>query len=160
VFLCISPWNFPLAIFTGQVSAALAAGNAVLAKPAELNAARRRTRRAAAGTKPACRPKRCTFCPVPDASSARGRRPTRASRVLRSPARPRRRSGSTSHFAARNSPIGVLIAETGGQNAMLVDSSALPEQVVLDAVQSGFNSAGQRCSRLRVLISRKTSRRA
>jgi RHH-type proline utilization regulon transcriptional repressor/proline dehydrogenase/delta 1-pyrroline-5-carboxylate dehydrogenase len=151
VFLCISPWNFPLAIFTGQVSAALAAGNAVLAKPAELTplvAAHAVRLLHEAGVPPEA----LHFLPGPGrVIGARATADPRVSGVAF--------TGSTEtaqrinqSLAARNSPIGVLIAETGGQNAMLVDSSALPEQVVLDAVQSGFNSAGQRCSALRVLI--------
>jgi RHH-type proline utilization regulon transcriptional repressor/proline dehydrogenase/delta 1-pyrroline-5-carboxylate dehydrogenase len=151
VFLCISPWNFPLAIFTGQVSAALAAGNAVLAKPAELTplvAAHAVRLMHEAGVPPDA----LHFLPGP--GRVIGARATADPRVAGVAF-----TGSTEtaerinqSLASRSAPIGVLIAETGGQNAMLVDSSALPEQVVLDAVQSGFNSAGQRCSALRVLI--------
>ena len=151
VFACISPWNFPLAIFTGQVAAALAAGNAVVAKPAEqtpLVAAQAVRLLLQAGV-----PARGAALPAGrrrHRRRARGRRPARCRRGVHRldgdgaphPPRARRRA---------KAPIPVLIAETGGQNAMIVDSSALPEQVVLDAVQSAFNSAGQRCSALRVL---------
>ncbi len=152
VFVCISPWNFPLAIFTGQIAAALAAGNAVLAKPAEQTPliATRAVQLLARSGRAAGR-----------AASAAGRRRERRrahrcrsarSPAWRSPARPRRRRRSIARWPIATAPIPVLIAETGGQNAMIVDSSALPEQVVMDVVQSGFNSAGQRCSALRVLF--------
>jgi RHH-type proline utilization regulon transcriptional repressor/proline dehydrogenase/delta 1-pyrroline-5-carboxylate dehydrogenase len=151
VFGCISPWNFPLAIFTGQISAALAAGNAVLAKPAEptaLIAHRAITLLHEAGIPPE------VLHFLPGQGSKLGARmvadPRLAGVVF---------TGSTETariiqrgFAARPGPIAALIAETGGQNAMLVDSSALPEQVIADVVLSAFNSAGQRCSALRVLF--------
>jgi len=150
VFVCISPWNFPLAIFTGQVAAALAAGNAVLAKPAEqtpLVAFRAVELLLAAGIPPAA----LHF--LPGDGAAIGGRAVADARVAGVAF-----TGSTetarliNHtLALRDGPIGVLIAETGGQNAMFVDSSALPEQVVLDSVHSAFNSAGQRCSALRLL---------
>ncbi|MEX0900227.1 MAG: bifunctional proline dehydrogenase/L-glutamate gamma-semialdehyde dehydrogenase PutA [Gammaproteobacteria bacterium] len=150
VFLCISPWNFPLAIFTGQVAAALAAGNAVLAKPAEtttLIASRAVELLLEAGI-PAD-----VLHLVPGSGSRIGKRVVPDLRVAGVVF-----TGSTEvaqtinrQLAARDGQIAVLIAETGGQNAMLVDSSALPEQVVLDIVASAFNSAGQRCSALRVL---------
>ena len=150
VFACISPWNFPLAIFTGQVAAALAAGNAVVAKPAEqtpLVAAQAVRLLLQAGV------------PVDVLHFLPGDGATVGGRLV---ADPRLAgvafTGSTETarvihrtLAAREGAIPVLIAETGGQNAMIVDSSALPEQVVLDAVASAFNSAGQRCSALRVL---------
>ncbi len=152
VVVCISPWNFPLAIFMGQVAAALAAGNAVLAKPAEetpLVAAVAVRLLHGAG--------------VPDAAlqlvpgdgrigaalvahdSVRGVMFTGSTDVARGIAR---------SLAGRLSPEGQLvplIAETGGQNAMIVDSSALTEQVVADVLMSAFKSAGQRCSALRLL---------
>ncbi len=150
VFLAISPWNFPLAIFTGQVSAALAAGNAVLAKPAEtttLIAHRAVELMHEAGVPTGV----LQF--VPGSGSRIGKRVIPDQRLAGVVF-----TGSTGvaqtinrQLAARDGAIPVLIAETGGQNAMLVDSSALPEQVVLDVVQSAFNSAGQRCSALRVL---------
>jgi RHH-type proline utilization regulon transcriptional repressor/proline dehydrogenase/delta 1-pyrroline-5-carboxylate dehydrogenase len=150
VFVCISPWNFPLAIFTGQVAAALAAGNGVLAKPAE------QTPLVAAQ---AVRLLHQAGIPgdvlhfLPGDGAIVGARAVADRRVAGVAF-----TGSTETariinrtLATREGPIPVLIAETGGQNAMIVDSSALPEQVVLDAVQSSFNSAGQRCSALRVL---------
>ena len=151
VFACISPWNFPLAIFTGQVTAALAAGNAVLAKPAEqtpLTAALAVQLLHAAGV-PAD-----VLQFLPGGGGTVGAALTRDPRVAGVVF-----TGSTEtarliekSLAARPGAIAAFIAETGGINAMLVDSSALPEQVVLDAVASGFNSAGQRCSALRVLL--------
>ncbi len=151
VFACISPWNFPLAIFTGQIAAALVAGNAVVAKPAThtpLVAARAVALLHAAGV------------PGPVLQFLPGRASTLGATLATDP-----RicgiavTGSTAtardiqlRLAQRNGPIVPLIAETGGQNAMIVDSSALPEQVVADALQSAFNSAGQRCSALRVLF--------
>ncbi|HEX7011241.1 MAG TPA: bifunctional proline dehydrogenase/L-glutamate gamma-semialdehyde dehydrogenase PutA [Steroidobacteraceae bacterium] len=150
VFVCISPWNFPLAIFTGQIAAALAAGNSVIAKPAEqtpLIAARAVRLLHEAGVPPEV----LHLLPGDGSVGARIVADPRVAGVAF--------TGSTEtakaihrSLANRDGPIPVLIAETGGQNAMIVDSSALPEQVVLDAVQSGFNSAGQRCSALRALF--------
>lgn len=151
VFACISPWNFPLAIFTGQVTAALAAGNAVLAKPAEQTPAI-----AMAATRilhEAGIPLQALQL-LPGEGVAVGARLTADPRVDGVAF-----TGSTETarlinraLAAREAPIAALIAETGGQNAMLVDSSALPEQVVKDVIASAFLSAGQRCSALRVLF--------
>jgi len=150
IFVCISPWNFPLAIFTGQVAAALAAGNAVLAKPAEqtpLVAYRAVELLLEAGVPPEV----LHFLPG-DGALVGGRAvaDTRVAGVAF--------TGSTETarlinrtLADKKGPIATMIAETGGQNAMFVDSSALPEQVVLDSVHSSFNSAGQRCSALRLL---------
>jgi RHH-type proline utilization regulon transcriptional repressor/proline dehydrogenase/delta 1-pyrroline-5-carboxylate dehydrogenase len=150
IFVCISPWNFPLAIFTGQVSAALAAGNAVLAKPAEqtpLVACRAIELMLEAGI-----PADVLHFLPGDGATIGGR--AVADRRVAGVAF----TGSTETarlinqaLAAKDGSIAVMIAETGGQNAMFVDSSALPEQVVLDSVYSAFNSAGQRCSALRVL---------
>ncbi|MCC5868573.1 MAG: bifunctional proline dehydrogenase/L-glutamate gamma-semialdehyde dehydrogenase PutA [Gammaproteobacteria bacterium] len=150
VFVCISPWNFPLAIFTGQVSAALVAGNAVIAKPAEqtpLVAARAVALLHEAGIPPQA------LQLLPGEGSVVGAALVADPRISGVAF-----TGSTvtaqhinRSLAARDGSIATLIAETGGQNAMLVDSSALPEQVVLDVVQSAFGSAGQRCSALRVL---------
>ncbi len=150
VFVCISPWNFPLAIFLGQVAAALAAGNAVVAKPAEqtpLVAARAVALLHEAGM-PATRA----------ASRARRRRrwaqalsPIRASPGSPLPARPKSAAPSTARSPQKSGPIVPLIAETGGINAMIVDATALPEQVTDDVVASAFRSAGQRCSALRLL---------
>ena len=150
VFLCISPWNFPLAIFLGQVSAALMAGNTVIAKPAEqtpLIAARAVELLIEAGLPPAA----IAFLPADGELTGKTLVPdTRIAGVCF--------TGSTEvarlinrTLANRDGAIVPLIAETGGQNAMIVDSSALPEQVVDDVITSAFRSAGQRCSALRVL---------
>jgi RHH-type proline utilization regulon transcriptional repressor/proline dehydrogenase/delta 1-pyrroline-5-carboxylate dehydrogenase len=150
VFACISPWNFPLAIFTGQVAAALAAGNTVVAKPAEqtpLVAAQAVRLLLQAGVPPQA----LHFLPG-DGAQVGGRLvadPRVAGVAFTGSTETARIIHRT--LAARDGAIPVLIAETGGQNAMIVDSSALPEQVVVDAAQSAFNSAGQRCSALRVL---------
>ncbi|MCC7198955.1 MAG: bifunctional proline dehydrogenase/L-glutamate gamma-semialdehyde dehydrogenase PutA [Gammaproteobacteria bacterium] len=151
VFACISPWNFPLAIFTGQVCAALAAGNAVLAKPAEqtpLVAARAVQLLLEAGV-----PANVLHF-LPGDGAVVGGRMTSDSRLAGVAF-----TGSNEtvrlinqSLAARPGGLAVLIGETGGQNAMIVDSSALPEQVVNDVLYSGYNSAGQRCSALRVLF--------
>ncbi len=151
VFACISPRTFPLAIFTGQVTAALAAGNCVVAKPAEqtpLVAA------AMVRVLHACGVPGDVFHFLPGRGSKIGSALTGDPRVAGVAL-----TGSTEtarminrKLAEHDGPLPVLIAETGGQNAMLVDSSALPEQVVTDAVMSAFNSAGQRCSALRVLF--------
>ncbi|MBT8090164.1 MAG: bifunctional proline dehydrogenase/L-glutamate gamma-semialdehyde dehydrogenase PutA [Gammaproteobacteria bacterium] len=150
VFVCISPWNFPLAIFTGQVAAALAAGNAILAKPAAptpLIAYRAVQLMLEAGV-PAD-----VLHFIPGSGSLIGGRavadPRVAGVVFTGSTGVARTINQT--LAHRDGPIGTLIAETGGQNAMFVDSSALPEQVVHDSVYSAFNSAGQRCSALRLL---------
>lgn len=149
--VCISPWNFPLAIFTGQVVAALVAGNPVLAKPADqtpLIAGLAIDLMHEAGIPNdviqflPCRGRIFGEHLLPD---------PRLQGVLF--------TGSTATarhiyrtLAAGNGPIAPLIAETGGQNAMIVDSSALAEQVVGDVITSAFGSAGQRCSALRVLF--------
>jgi RHH-type proline utilization regulon transcriptional repressor/proline dehydrogenase/delta 1-pyrroline-5-carboxylate dehydrogenase len=151
VFVCISPWNCPLAIFTGQVAAALAAGNAVIAKPADQTVligyhAVRLLHEAGV-------PKGLLQF-VPGKGSMIGNmlltQPEVAGVCM---------TGSTETawainrtLAARNAQIAALIAETGGQNALIADSSALPEQLVKDAVTSAFDSAGQRCSAARVLF--------
>jgi RHH-type transcriptional regulator, proline utilization regulon repressor / proline dehydrogenase / delta 1-pyrroline-5-carboxylate dehydrogenase len=154
VFLCISPWNFPLAIFAGQVAAALVTGNTVLAKPAE------QTSLVAAA---AVRLLHQAGVPGDVLHLLPGSGPELGEALLSDPRLAGVAfTGSTEvarlinrQLAARDSAIPVLIAETGGLNAMLVDSSALPEQVVLDTVKSAFNSAGQRCSALRVLFLQK-----
>ena len=151
---CISPWNFPLAIFTGQVAAALAAGNVVLAKPAEqtpLIAFRAVQLFLEAGVP------RGALQLLPGRGEIVGARLTSDARV-----RGVIFTGSTEvaqlinrtlsqRGVSENNEI-ALIAETGGQNALIVDSSALPEQVVQDVMTSAFDSAGQRCSALRVLF--------
>jgi RHH-type proline utilization regulon transcriptional repressor/proline dehydrogenase/delta 1-pyrroline-5-carboxylate dehydrogenase len=149
VFVCISPWNFPLAIFVGQIAAALAAGNSVVAKPAEqtpLIAAEAVRLLHAAGV-PAS-----ALHLVPGDGEVGGR--IVADRRLAGVAF----TGSTevaraiaTALAAKDAPIVPLIAETGGVNAMIVDATALPEQVTDDVMASAFRSAGQRCSSLRLL---------
>jgi RHH-type proline utilization regulon transcriptional repressor/proline dehydrogenase/delta 1-pyrroline-5-carboxylate dehydrogenase len=150
VFVCISPWNFPLAIFTGQVSAALAAGNAVIAKPAEqtpIVAARAVELLHEAGIPPEV----LHFLPGEGAEiGGRAVADPRIAGVAFTGSTETARSINRT-LSTREGTIATLIAETGGQNAMFVDSTALPEQVVLDAVYSAFNSAGQRCSALRIL---------
>lgn len=151
--LCISPWNFPLAIFLGEVSAALATGNVVLAKPAEqtpLIAFRAVELLHEAGIPPTA------LQLLPGRGEVVGAKLVADSRIKGVIF-----TGSTEvaqlinqtlakRSVAENSDI-PFIAETGGQNALIVDSSALPEQVVLDVLNSAFDSAGQRCSALRVL---------
>jgi RHH-type proline utilization regulon transcriptional repressor/proline dehydrogenase/delta 1-pyrroline-5-carboxylate dehydrogenase len=149
--VCISPWNFPLAIFMGQITAAFVTGNTVIAKPAEQTPL-------------------VAFKAIQILHQAGA--PKGALQLLIGPGEtigpkltgdPRIAgvmfTGSTEtaklierSLASRNGPIALFIAETGGQNAMIVDSSALPEQAVIDIVQSAFNSAGQRCSAARVLF--------
>ncbi|MGJ4730768.1 bifunctional proline dehydrogenase/L-glutamate gamma-semialdehyde dehydrogenase PutA [Luteimonas sp. SDU101] len=151
VFVCISPWNFPLAIFLGQVAAALAAGNAVIAKPAEQTSLvgwQAVKLLHEAGIPEAV----LQF--VPGDGATVGAALTSDPRVAGVAF-----TGSTDTarainraMAARDAAIGVLIAETGGQNALIADSSALPEQLVKDALASAFTSAGQRCSAARVLF--------
>ncbi len=150
-FVCISPWNFPLAIFTGQIAAALAAGNCAIAKPAEqtpLIAGRAVELLHDAGV-----PREVLHLLLGEGGTigARAVADPRIAGVAFTGSTETARAIHRS-LAERQGPIAVLIAETGGQNAMIVDSSALPEQVVMDVVQSGFNSAGQRCSALRALF--------
>ncbi|MEN0045100.1 MAG: L-glutamate gamma-semialdehyde dehydrogenase, partial [Pseudomonadota bacterium] len=154
VFVCVSPWNFPLAIFTGQVVAALAAGNSVIAKPAEQTSIV--AHRACELLWQAGVPRSALHFLPGDGGTAAA--PAIADPRVSGVAF----TGSTETaliinrtLASRDGQIGTLIAETGGQNAMIVDSSALPEQVVADVIQSGFNSAGQRCSALRILCVQK-----
>ena len=151
VFLCISPWNFPLAIFTGQIVAALMAGNAVLAKPAEQTglmaaAAVRLMQRAGVPGE--------VLQLLPGDGAALGGRLVKDARVGGVAFTGSVETGQAINraLAARDGAVVPLIAETGGQNAMIVDSTALPEQVVQDVLVSGFQSAGQRCSALRVLF--------
>ncbi|QWF69601.1 bifunctional proline dehydrogenase/L-glutamate gamma-semialdehyde dehydrogenase PutA [Methylomonas paludis] len=151
VFVCISPWNFPAAIFIGQIVAALVAGNTVIAKPAAQTALT------------------AMFCvqllheagvPVQVLHLLPGDGPS-LGRILLNDVRIAgvafTGSTTTAHvinqqLAARESAIGVLIAETGGQNVLIADTSAHQEQLIADVLQSAFNSAGQRCSALRVLF--------
>jgi RHH-type transcriptional regulator, proline utilization regulon repressor / proline dehydrogenase / delta 1-pyrroline-5-carboxylate dehydrogenase len=151
VFACISPWNFPLAIFTGQIAGALAAGNAVVAKPAEqtpLVAARAVHLLHRAGV-----PAEVLHL-LPGRGEIVGAALVNDPRVAGVAFTGGTDTGIAINraLAARDGPIAKLIAETGGLNAMIVDSSALPEQVVDDALASAFDSAGQRCSALRVLF--------
>jgi len=150
VFVCISPWNFPLAIFTGQVAAALAAGNTVLAKPAEQTPA---TAAHAVGLLHRAGVPREALQLLPGQGPVVGARMTSDPRVAGVALTGSMETAQLINraLAARDAPIAAFIAETGGQNAMLVDSSALPEQVVKDVIRSAFHSAGQRCSALRVL---------
>ena len=150
VVVCISPWNFPLAIFSGQIFAALAAGNTVIAKPSEqtsLIATRAIELIHEAGIPQA------VLRLLPGTGAIVGEALTKDSRVAGVCF-----TGSTTtaqrinrNMAEHLSPDAPLIAETGGLNAMIVDSSALPEQVVRDVLASAFQSAGQRCSALRLL---------
>jgi RHH-type transcriptional regulator, proline utilization regulon repressor / proline dehydrogenase / delta 1-pyrroline-5-carboxylate dehydrogenase len=149
VFVCISPWNFPLSIFLGQVSAALVAGNAVVAKPAEqtpLVAACAAALLHQAGV------------PATALHLVPGDGKVGASLVADAGTAGVCFTGSTEvgrainqALAAKSGPIVPLIAETGGINAMIVDATALPEQVIDDVITSAFRSTGQRCSALRLL---------
>jgi RHH-type proline utilization regulon transcriptional repressor/proline dehydrogenase/delta 1-pyrroline-5-carboxylate dehydrogenase len=151
VFVCISPWNFPLAIFAGQIAAALAAGNSVIAKPAEQT---NLIGHAAVKLLHEAGVPEAVLQFVPGDGATVGAALTRDPRVAGVAF-----TGSTDTarainraLAARDAAIGVLIAETGGQNALIADSSSLPEQVVKDAIGSAFTSAGQRCSAARALF--------
>jgi RHH-type proline utilization regulon transcriptional repressor/proline dehydrogenase/delta 1-pyrroline-5-carboxylate dehydrogenase len=149
VFVCISPWNFPLAIFLGQVTAALAAGNTVVAKPAEQTpliaaAAVRLLHRAgvpetALHLVPGDGKVGAALTADPGVAGVAFTGSTEVGRVI------------NRALAKKDGPIVPLIAETGGINAMVVDATALPEQVTDDVITSAFRSAGQRCSALRLL---------
>ena len=150
LYVCISPWNFPLAIFTGQFTAALAAGNAVIAKPAEstpLVAAFAVSLFYQAGV-----PKNVLQL-LPGTGALIGAELSSNPKVSGICFTGSTRTAQHIHrnMAKHLSPNAQLIAETGGINAMIVDSTALPEQAVKDVVASSFQSAGQRCSALRVL---------
>jgi RHH-type proline utilization regulon transcriptional repressor/proline dehydrogenase/delta 1-pyrroline-5-carboxylate dehydrogenase len=150
VFVCISPWNFPLAIFTGQIAAALVTGNTVIAKPAEqtcLMAARATDLLREAGVPPD------VLALLPGDGAVVGGALTADARIggvcftgSTETARAIQRA-----MARTGNAAAPLIAETGGLNAMIVDSTALPEQAVRDILASAFQSAGQRCSALRLL---------
>jgi RHH-type proline utilization regulon transcriptional repressor/proline dehydrogenase/delta 1-pyrroline-5-carboxylate dehydrogenase len=151
VFAAISPWNFPLAIFTGQVSAALMAGNSVIAKPAEqttLIAYRAVKLLHEAGVPEA------VLQLVPGDGPEIGGALVRDARLAGVVFTGATETARAIHraLAAREAAIATLIAETAGQNAVIADSSALPEQLVRDTIVSAFNSAGQRCSAARVLF--------
>jgi RHH-type proline utilization regulon transcriptional repressor/proline dehydrogenase/delta 1-pyrroline-5-carboxylate dehydrogenase len=149
-FVCISPWNFPLAIFTGPIGAALAAGNTAIAKPAEqtpLIGALAVDLMHRAGIPadvvqlaPGDGKVGGALTAHPGIAGVAFTGSTEVARII------------NRALADRDGPIIPFIAETGGQNAMIVDSSALPEQVTRDVVSSAFQSAGQRCSALRVLF--------
>ncbi len=149
VFVCISPWNFPLAIFMGQIAAALMAGNSVIAKPAEQTPAiafeavrlliEAGLPHSVITLLPGDGRIGAALTAHKDVAGVAFTGSTEVARLI------------NRTLAAKDSAIVPLIAETGGQNAMLVDSSALPEQVVDDVILSAFGSAGQRCSALRVL---------
>ncbi len=145
---CISPWNFPLAIFTGQVAAALAAGNAVLAKPAEQSSAI--AARAVQLLHQAGIP-RSALQLLPGDGERVGARLVADARIGGVVFTGSTAAARSIARALAQRGVVPLIAETGGQNAMIVDSTALPEQVVGDVLRSAFDSAGQRCSALRVL---------
>ena len=149
VFACVSPWNFPLAIFTGQVVAALAAGNTVVAKPAPQTP--RIAAFAVALMHEAGVPEgavRLVCGGVDSGAAVVGHEAVAGVAFTGSTATAKSIQRS---LADKDGPVVPFIAETGGQNAMIVDSTALPEQVVDDVVASAFRSAGQRCSSLRVL---------
>jgi RHH-type proline utilization regulon transcriptional repressor/proline dehydrogenase/delta 1-pyrroline-5-carboxylate dehydrogenase len=150
LFACISPWNFPVAIFTGQVAAALAAGNAVVAKPAE---------QTPVSAFLAVRLLHEAGVPKDVLHLVTGAGKLGEALVKDARVKGVAFTGSNETawaiqrtLVARQGPIVPFIAETGGLNAMIADSSALPEQVVRDAVRSAFDSAGQRCSAARVLF--------
>lgn len=150
-FVCISPWNFPLAIFLGEVTAALAAGNTVLAKPAEqtpLIAYFAVKLLHQAGV-----PEDVVQF-VPGTGNTVGATLTKSNDIagVVFTGSTQTAHGISQTLAAKGGAIVPLIAETGGQNCMIVDSTALPEQVVVDVINSAFDSAGQRCSALRVLF--------
>lgn len=153
VFACISPWNFPLAIFTGQIAAALMAGNSVIAKPAPqtpLIAFQMVRLLHEAGIPPEAlillpggAQVGAAIVSHPETAGVAFTGSTNAARAI------------ARLLADKDGPLVPLIAETGGQNGMIVDSTALPEQVVDDVMASAFGSAGQRCSALRVLCLQK-----
>jgi RHH-type proline utilization regulon transcriptional repressor/proline dehydrogenase/delta 1-pyrroline-5-carboxylate dehydrogenase len=151
VFACISPWNFPLAIFSGQIAAALAAGNSVVAKPAGQTPligieATKLFHKAGVPSDVLhllAGDGRTVGAAMVEDPRVRGVAFTGSTAVAK---------GINQALAAKDGPISTLIAETGGQNAMIVDSSALAEQVTDDVMASAFSSAGQRCSALRVLF--------
>ncbi len=149
VFVCISPWNFPLAIFTGEIAAALVAGNAVVAKPAEqtpfVAAAAVRLFHAAGVPASALH-----LVPGDGRIGDLLVRDARAAGVVFTGSTATARKINRA-LAERDGPIVPLIAETGGVNAMIADASALPEQLTDDVLASAFRSAGQRCSALRLL---------
>ena len=151
-FVCISPWNFPLAIYTGQIVAALAAGNTVVAKPAEQTSliAHFAAQLMYQAGVPAEALQLVTG--AGDVGGALTAADNIAGVIFTGSTQTAQRiNQSLNNHVQANGELPVFIAETGGQNAMIVDSTALPEQVVKDAVLSAFGSAGQRCSACRIL---------
>ncbi|MGI9509976.1 MAG: bifunctional proline dehydrogenase/L-glutamate gamma-semialdehyde dehydrogenase PutA [Geminicoccaceae bacterium] len=150
LFACISPWNFPLAIFTGQIAAALAAGNGVIAKPAEATPL---IASMAVGLLHQAGVPRDVLQLLPGTGPVVGAALAKAECIdgLCFTGSTATAQTINQAMAAHLSPEAPLIAETGGMNAMIVDSTALPEQAVRDILVSAFQSAGQRCSALRVL---------
>ncbi|MGE0231060.1 MAG: bifunctional proline dehydrogenase/L-glutamate gamma-semialdehyde dehydrogenase PutA, partial [Flavobacteriaceae bacterium] len=151
LFACISPWNFPLAIFTGQIAAALAAGNGVLAKPADPTPL---VAHIAVKLMHEAGVPKTVLQFLPGRGSVVGARLAAAPRIAGISFTGSTATAQTINRAMAGSapPDAPLIAETGGLNAMIVDSTALPEQAVRDIVNSAFRSAGQRCSALRILF--------
>ncbi|MGZ8192109.1 MAG: bifunctional proline dehydrogenase/L-glutamate gamma-semialdehyde dehydrogenase PutA [Methylobacter sp.] len=151
VYVCISPWNFPIAIFTGQITAALAAGNTVIAKPASqtsLIAMRCIQLLHEAGVPEAV----LQFLPASGEMTGQQLLPDPRVAGIAFTGSTKTAQFINRQLAEYHQNIIPLLAETGGQNVMIADSSALPEQLVQDVVISAFNSAGQRCSALRVLF--------
>jgi RHH-type proline utilization regulon transcriptional repressor/proline dehydrogenase/delta 1-pyrroline-5-carboxylate dehydrogenase len=151
VWACVSPWNFPLAIFLGQVAAALVAGNAVIAKPAP-QTPRIAARAVALAHEAGIPADVLQFLPGGPEAGAALTADARIAGVAFTGSTATARRIARSLLEGDDRPLVPLIAETGGINAMIVDSTALPEQVVADIVASGFRSAGQRCSALRLLL--------
>lgn len=151
VFVCISPWNFPLAIYVGQIAAALVTGNTAVAKPAEQTSL--------IGFYVACLIHQAgvpqsVFQLVPGLGREIGNVLCQSSKVAGVVFTGSTQTASLINLnlaSRKNAAIATLIAETGGQNCMIADSSALPEQLVKDVISSAFVSAGQRCSALRIL---------
>ncbi len=154
IFACISPWNFPLAIFTGQITAALAAGNAVIAKPAEQSAL---TAALAIGLMHQAGIPEDSVQLLPGYGETVGSALVADHRIAGICFTGSTETAQRIHraMAKTGNPMAPLIAETGGINAMIVDSTALPEQTVRDITASAFQSCGQRCSALRVLYIQK-----
>lgn len=151
-FVCISPWNFPIAIYTGQIAAALAAGNTVVAKPAEQTSliAHFAVQLMYQAGVPVDALQFVTG--AGDVGAALTAADNIAGVIFTGSTQTAQRINQSLHRHPQASgELPVLIAETGGQNAMIVDSTALPEQVILDAALSAFGSAGQRCSACRIL---------
>lgn len=156
--VCISPWNFPLAIYTGQIVAALAAGNTVVAKPAEQTSLIAHFAAALMYQAGVPRSALQLVLGAGEVGAALTSAGNIAGVIFTGSTQTAQRINQSLHAekdseANQESPVElpILIAETGGQNAMIVDSTALPEQVVKDAVLSAFGSAGQRCSACRIL---------